>query len=166
MTEGPSPAKPVRRPPGTWARRHIVQMVTAGAVLLLICACCNPLAWPTLVWRDVGHDCGAVRLGVASTPSPGATQAETCFAQAYHRCSAATLSASFVNVDYGASYSFVIEPYGFTCAVGVIAHMSGAHNPFSGIPGVGYCGGMRLEANGLRMLDCQSIGDVFVPGGA
>jgi hypothetical protein len=97
--------------------------------------------------------------------SSGATQAEMCFAQAYHRCSAATLSDSFTNVDCGASYSFVIEPYGFTCALGMISIISG-RTPLSGVPELGYCGGVRLEANGLRVLDCQGIGDVFVAGGA
>jgi len=89
-----------------------------------------------------------------------------CFAQAYQHCSAATLGASFLDIDYNADYTFVIEPYGFTCAIGALWRRSGHAPPLFSGPGIGYCGDVRLETNGLRVLGCQGIGDVFVPDGA
>jgi hypothetical protein len=89
-------------------------------------------------------------MGGVPVHASEARPAETCFANAYHRCSAATLSVS----DLAGTHSFVIEPYGFTCAIGVIGNLR-----------AGYCGSVRLEAKGLRVLNCQGIGDVFVPGG-
>ncbi|HEY1388014.1 MAG TPA: hypothetical protein VGF38_05675 [Ktedonobacterales bacterium] len=167
MTGEPARARRFRLPPGEWVRQHIVQIVTLIVIVVLIFACCNPSAWPTVVWQLVGHNCGIVQGNISRVTSSGATQAETCFAQAYQHCSAATLGASFIDLDYSASYTFVIEPYGFTCAVGALWRRSG-HTPFpfSGGPGIGYCGGVQLAANGLSVRGCQSIGDVFVPGGA
>lgn len=164
MRGEPARAHRVRLPPGEWLRRHIVQLTILAVVLVLLVACCNLPAWPTMLWYAVGHDCGAVQMGVAHVTSSDATRAETCFAQAYQRCSAAKLAASFTDVDSKASYTFVIEPYGFTCAVGVFWSVGGTRL-FSGGPGIGYCSGLRLEANGLRVLGCQSVGTIFVPGG-
>ncbi|HEY7342851.1 MAG TPA: hypothetical protein VH591_18405 [Ktedonobacterales bacterium] len=167
MAGEPARARRFRLPPGEWARQHIVQLVTLGVIVAVLFACCNPPAWPTVVWQVVAHDCGKVQWsGFAGGASSDATQAETCFVHAYQHCSAATLSASFVNLDVSASYSFVIEPYGFTCAVGALWNR-GSRAPF-GIgngPGIGYCGSVRLEADGLRILGCQFLGDVLVPGG-
>lgn len=166
MTGESARARRFRLPPGWWVRQHIVQIVAFIVIVVLIFVCCNPPAWPTVVWQLVGHNCGIVHGNISRVTSSGATQAETCFVQAYQHCSAATLDASFVDLDYNADYKFVIEPYGFTCAIGVLWRRS-SHAPslLSG-PGIGYCGGVRLEANGLRVLGCQSIGDVFVQGGA
>lgn len=162
---GPARAKRFRLPPGEWARQHVVQLVTLGVIVVFLFACCNPPAWPTVIWQLVAHDCGTIQHSrISGVTSPGATEAETCFAQAYQHCSAATLAASFTNLDVSPSYTFVIEPYGFTCAVGTL-WQTGGRVPFSGSPGIGYCGSVRLEANGLRVLGCEYIGNVFVPGG-
>lgn len=161
MTSGPARAQRVRLPPGEWVRQHIVQLVTLGVIVVILFACCNLPAWPTLVWYAVGHDCGTVRsVGAEGIPSD-ATQAVTCFAQAYHRCSAAKVTHSVDELDYSASYTFVIEPYGFTCAVGVIWNRGGL-TPFNNGAGIGYCSSVRLDAGSLEVLGCQNIGDVFV----
>lgn len=165
MTGEHACARRFRLPPGEWARQHIVQLVTLDVIVALLFACCNPLAWPTVMWQVVAHDCGTVQVSMARVTSSDATQVETCFARAYQRCSATTLTASFVDLDVGASYSFVIEPYGFTCAVGAHWNQSSRALFIANGPGIGYCGSMRLEADGLRVLGCQFIGDVLVPGG-
>jgi hypothetical protein len=138
-----------------------VQLVTLAVVIVILIACCNLPAWPTFVWQVVGHDCGTVQVGMERVTSSDAAQAETCFAQAYQRCAPATISASFVDLDYSARYTFVIEPYGFTCAVGALWNV-GRRSPL-GNAGVGYCGGVRLQADGLHVLGCQQIGDVGIP---
>jgi hypothetical protein len=165
MTAESARARRIRRSPGQWLRQHTVRLVAIGIILLFLVACCNLPSWPTVVWQTLGHECGSVGTGVAGTASSGATQAEACFFHAYQHCTATTLNASITDVDFSANYRFVIEPYGFTCAVGAIWTSRG-HTLFNGIPEIGYCGSVRLETNGLRVLGCQGVGDVFVPGNA
>jgi hypothetical protein len=144
-------------------RQHTVQLVALGVILVFLCTCCNLPSWPTVVWQALGHECGSVGTSVAGIASSGATQAEACFFHAYQHCTAATLNASITKVDFGASYRFVIEPYGFTCVVGAI-WTERSRPLLSGIPQLGYCGSVQLDAKGLHVLGCQGIGDVFVPG--
>lgn len=59
----------------------------------------------------------------------------------------------------------MIEPYGFTIAIGALWDFP-SPRPFVGGSGFGYCDSVQLDAKGLRVLGCQSIGDVLVPGGS
>jgi hypothetical protein len=145
-----------------WARRHALQLTALLIVLVILIACCNLPAWPTVIWYAASPSCGTVTNLVSKT-QPGGTRAETCFAQAYRRCSPATIGADFRNLDYSATYSFVIEPYGFACAIGVLWN-GGSTRPFGGSAGVGYCSSARQEADGLQVLGCQSLGDITLPG--
>jgi hypothetical protein len=120
MTRSHARAQRFRLPPGEWARQHSVQLATLGVIVVLLFAWCNPPKWPTVIWQVVAHDCGTVQVVYARVNSSDATLVETCFAQAYRRCTAATLNADFFEVDYNPSYHFVIEPYGFTCAIGAL----------------------------------------------
>ena len=163
MTRRHARSQRFRLPPGEWARQHSVQLVTLGVIVVLLVAWSNPPKWPTVIWQHVAHDCGTVQANYARANSPDATLVETCFVQSYHRCTAATLYASFFDFDSGANYRFVIEPYGFTCAIGAIWDFPSARL-FVGSSGFGYCDGVQLDAKGLRVLGCQSIGDVLVPG--
>jgi hypothetical protein len=164
MTSRHARTQRFRLPPGEWARQHSVQLVTLGVLVVVFFACCKPPAWPTLIWQHVAHDCGTVQVVYARVNSPDPTRVETCFVQAYHRCTAATLYAGFFDFDYNPSYRFVIEPYGFTCALGALWNFPSRTPLFEG-SGFGYCDGVQLDAKGFRVLGCQSIGDVLVPGG-
>jgi hypothetical protein len=129
-------------------------------VIVIVCACCNLPAWPTFVWQAVGHDCGTVQLGLGKSGAPSPSQAETCLAQAYQHCSAARLTATDQEVDSSSSNTFVIEPYGFTCAIGLLWHSGGR----IALSGVGYCSSLHQDADGsLRVLGCQYVGNVTMP---
>ena len=164
MTRRHARTQRFRLPPGEWARQHSVQLATLAVIVVLLVAWCNPPKWPTVIWQVVAHDCGTVQVVYARANSPDATLVETCFAQAYRRCIAATLNADFFDFDYNPSYHFVIEPYGFTCAIGALWDFP-SPRPFVGGPGFGYCDSVQLDTKGLRVLGCQRIGDVLVPGG-
>lgn len=120
MTRLHARAQRFRLPSGEWARQHSAQLVALGVIVVLLFACCNPPAWPTVIWQRVAHDCGTIHVSYERANSPDATRVETCFVQSYHRYTAATLYASFYTIDRGADYRFVTEPYGFTCAIGAV----------------------------------------------
>src|SRR5262245_46888312 len=78
-------------------------------------------AWPTIwsrVWLDRGERCG--RISWSSTDHTtgrdrvadpaGAQRAEDCFTRAYGACRAASLEYDAVALDFGTTYTFVVEP--------------------------------------------------------
>lgn len=147
------------------SRRFLALLVVP---LLLLCVCCDAPAWPTFAWQAVAPSCGQITItdGTATTSS-NATLAEACFARAYRRCSAASLGVTEVALDGGSTNEFVIEPFGFACAIGDLWRGRGlvVVPPFLGA-GFGYCGGLHAEQTGLRVTGCPNGGDVVVPGGS
>jgi hypothetical protein len=146
-----------------WWRRNRRGLVAAAVLLVVLCVCCDVPAWLTLAWYAVATSCGHVTISDFNPHVAGATRAETCLTRAYQHCALASLGVDFTGVDTGESYVFVVEPYGFTCAIGAIGHGSGARGPLPIPIGDGFCtGGMQLGQDGLHVRGCPS-GDVLVP---
>lgn len=156
---------------GRRVRSYGIRLIVVVMGLVILFACCDAEAWPTLVWEHMGTSCGNITI-VPGVPAPhpqdpdGARTGEQCFARAYQQCSVATLDVSSAGLEANDAHRFVIEPYGFTCAVGDIWRIpSGITVPHL-TNGVGLCfGGVHQKSDGLHVVGCQSTGDYFVPGG-
>jgi len=112
-----------------------------------------------------GLECGHVQLG---GPGPAvlndgaAQQAEGCFWQAFQRCAAATLMATWMSVDTGVNRTFTIGQGNGGCAVTDVVQPYSV--PSRGQPASTYsCSSVVQRSGGLVNTGCGADGDVVLP---
>jgi hypothetical protein len=142
----------------------VVVVVLAG--LLVAALRVEPLR--ASLWQAVGPSCGAVRLPPVGIAGPGGAHdnrgPEACFARAYARCQAASLTASqLLGIDTSSTDTFVVEP-GLLGPCGLADRWESLVD--AGLirqGGTVSCTGMELESDGLHIRGCGSLGDSVLP---
>jgi hypothetical protein len=117
------------------------------------------------LWHAVGPSCGQVQL-----PPPGRSgthdnrAAEACFAQAYARCQAASLTASqLLGVDTASADTYVVEPAILGPCGLAVRWESLVDAGFIRQGGTLSCAGLTAETDGLLVRGCGSAGETLLP---
>lgn len=92
-----------------------------------------------------------------------AAQAETCFYQAYQRCSPATLVVDDMGIDAGTDRTFTTQPRNQGgCAVSDVATTYVVPRG-KNAPATYTCSGLTQQSDGLHFSACGADGNLFVP---
>ncbi len=111
--------------------------------------------------------CGTLRYAAGSLMSAtaDARAAEACFAHALPHCQAATLSASVMGVDTGATDTFLIQPplgpLGGCQIVLTVSHWGLV--PIANNTQTMTCQSVALAPDSLSVSACGSLGDITLP---
>ena len=146
--------------------RLILLVVVVLAVIVVLALSVEPAR--AAVWRAVGQQCGM--LDFPRTPVPPVPRdyvpAEDCFAIAYYRCQAATLTARQSGIDTILTQTFVVEPaLAFVLPCGLADVWSSSVDAGRiRRSGTESCQGLTQQPDGgLLFQGCGQLGDIVVP---
>ena len=121
----------------------------------------NPTATPPTQTQNCGS-LHTLRLGIVPADQSRVQQVENCFAQAYQQCHPATLVYTLSSLDSGTVHTFSLKNANGKCTVSDAVGSFIAPRPPHPI-GNYTCSGVSLQANGLLISSCGSLGDILIP---
>jgi hypothetical protein len=144
-------------------------MIAGGVVVLVIGAALATLTVEPLrahLWASVGTSCGTVAIQDGRTyPIEGGESNELCLQRAAQKCQAATLDYVHGGLDTSDTLTVVIEPTVLDIAqCGVAALWE--NDVDAGLikrSGMESCANLALQADGLHVNGCGSLGDIVIP---
>ncbi|HZC06458.1 MAG TPA: hypothetical protein VE338_12550 [Ktedonobacterales bacterium] len=148
-------------------RTLIVGAITLLAMVALIYAGANLQQWRTDYTQGHAQACGALHYaaGRLMTTTTEAQAAEGCFAHAFSDCHAATLSASVMGVDTGATDTFFVEPplgpFGSCQIVLTVSHWGLV--PIANHTETMTCQTITRTPGQLSVSGCGTLGTVTLP---
>ncbi|HEX8996425.1 MAG TPA: hypothetical protein VF812_10375 [Ktedonobacterales bacterium] len=151
------------------ARYRAAGMVVVALLLVagLAYASANLQQWRASYAESHAEACGALKYaaGRLFTPTADAQRAEACFAHAVPACRAATLNASVMGVDTGATDSLIVQPplgpFGACQIVLRVSHWGLV--PVANHTETMACRSVALTPESLRVMGCGTLGDITLP---
>lgn len=147
--------------------RRMAFVVASSALLACALAACGQTGGQTSTTGSAPQNCGTVTIHGPMPPTDAAAaQVESCFYQAYQRCSPATLSADDMGIDAGTDRTFAIQPGSqggctLTDVATTYVVPRGKNAP------VTYrCTGLSQQSDGLHFSACGADGSLFIPAPA
>lgn len=138
----------------------LVLVVLAGIAVLALSV--EPAR--AAVWHAVGQQCGDLTFPSAPLVRDF-TAAEDCFAIAYYRCQATSLTVRQPEIDTILTQTFVVEPsLAFVRPCGLADVWSNSVDAGRiRRSGTESCRGLTQQPDGLLFQGCGQLGDIFVP---
>lgn len=144
--------------------RLILLVVVVLAAIVVLSVSVEPAR--AAVWHVLGQRCGELDFSRTGSPVPrDFTAAEDCFAIAYYRCQAATLTVRQSGIDTILTQTFVVEPaLAFVLPCGLADVWSNSVDAGRiRRSGTESCQGLTQQPDGLLFQGCGQLGDIVVP---
>lgn len=164
-------------------KRLLAVSIAAGMILLLtvLAACGNNSGGTTTGSGGTGstpapsptaplkvQNCGvlhSMRLLIVPADQSRVEGVVNCFWQDYQQCHPATMTYFQTSLDSGTIHNFAVKSANGQCAIiDGVQHFVVPHPPISTT--VYPCASMAKQSDGLHIMTCGTIGNVFIPIGA